>query len=45
MIDLNVMKNPLFYGEFFDKMTESIFFNIDEYNFSTLNQEFYLCQR
>lgn len=34
--DSNVLKNPLFYGEFFDKMTESIFFKLDEYKLSPL---------
>ena len=34
-IDNNVLNDPAFYSEFYDKMTESIFFNIEDYNFST----------
>ena len=32
--DFEVIKNPLFYSQFFDKMTETIFFNYSDYNFS-----------
>ena len=28
------IKNPIFYSQFFDKMTETIFFNYSDYNFS-----------
>ena len=34
-VDESVIKDPLFYSEFFDKMTETIFFNLNEYNFSS----------
>ena len=30
-----MLTDPVFYSEFYDKMTESIFFNIEDYNFST----------
>ena len=33
-IDLDAIKNPIFYSQFFDKMTETIFFNYSDYNFS-----------
>ena len=32
--DLEIIKNPLFYNQFFDKMTETVFFNYADYNFS-----------
>ena len=32
--DSDIIKNPLFYSQFFDKMTETIFFNYSDYNFS-----------
>ena len=34
-VDINVIKDPSFYSEFFDKMTETIFFNLQDYNFSS----------
>ena len=33
-INPNTIKNPIFYSQFFDKMTETIFFNCSDYNFS-----------
>ena len=33
-VDPDTIKNPIFYSQFFDKMTETIFFNYSDYNFS-----------
>ena len=33
-LDDSMLTDPAFYSEFFDKMTESIFFNIEDYNFT-----------
>ena len=35
-IDPNILNNPSFYSEFFDRMTESVFFGLDEYKLSPL---------
>ena len=32
--DSDIIKNPVFYSQFFDKMTETIFFEYTDYNFS-----------
>ena len=33
-IDLKTIKDPAFYSQFFDKMTETIFFDYEDYNFT-----------
>ncbi len=33
-LDDSMLTDPTFYSEFFDKMTESIFFNVEDYNFT-----------
>ena len=35
----DLLLNPLFYSEFFDKMTETIFFSLKDYNFSPSNRD------